>query len=190
MVPCTRRRFLSLFKELFDPAASAIRDVICEYAPQPPSQFLGDGTAFDAIVFYETADGAPRFMGIETKYTEPFSATEYDGDRYQEITTTSGWFEDPLAARNALRGSASNQLWRNVMLAAAVEQSTPYGRGSVAVVAIDDDAKAASAIGALRECLTDQSRLVWAPLEAIVAAADAMPGLAAWSSAFRLRYLP
>lgn len=181
--------FLTLFRELFDPAASTIRDIICEYAPQPPSQFLGDRTAFDAIVFYETAEG-PRFMGIETKYTEPFSATEYDTDRYQEVTTTSGWFKDPQSARNALRGRASNQLWRNLMLAAALEQRGDFGRGAVAVVALDGDAGAAAAIGILRQSLTDQSRLVRAPLDAIVAAAAVIPDLAAWSTAFRLRYLP
>ena len=68
--------FLVVFQELFDPDAIAIREIACEWAPQPPSAYLNDRTAFDAVVLYDTA-GGPRFYGIETKYTEPFSAKEY-----------------------------------------------------------------------------------------------------------------
>ena len=51
-------------------------------------EYLGDRTAFDAIVFYETPTGPPRF-GIETKYTEPFTATEYESPRYEKVTGPS-----------------------------------------------------------------------------------------------------
>lgn len=181
--------FLTLFRMLFDPRATAIRDVICEYAPQPASGFLGDRTAFDAIVFYETDDG-PRFMGIETKYTEPFSATEYDSVRYHEVTASCGWFADPITGDGVLKGRKSNQLWRNLMLAAALEDYGSSGVGAVAVVALGDDPGAAAAVDVLRGVLTDQSRLLWVPLEAVVTAADSVSELEAWSSAFRLRYLP
>ena len=89
--------FLTLFQRVFDPAATRIVDVICEYAPQPPKDYLDDRTAFDAVVFYETSTG-PRFMGIETKYTEPFSAKEYESSAYTAVTTDSGWFQDPETA--------------------------------------------------------------------------------------------
>ncbi len=181
--------FLPLFQNLFDPNATAIRDVICEYAPQPPAQFLGDRTAFDAIVLYETAQG-PRFIGIETKYTEAFSATEYDSDRYQEITAKSGWFRNPQSVRETLKGRTSNQLWRNLMLAAALEQRGTHGSGGVAVVALEHDPGATQAIQILRPALTDQSRLMFVSLESIVAVAGKVPELVAWSSAFRVRYLP
>ncbi|MGY0386358.1 PGN_0703 family putative restriction endonuclease [Nocardioides sp. WG-D5] len=184
--------FLTLFQQVFDPAATRIADVVCEYAPQPPAAYLGDRTAFDAIVFYET-NSESRFLGIETKYTEPFSATAYSTARYREVTATSGWFADPDMAHEVLRGSKSNQLWRNLILAAALEQRTDrdsaYPRGAVAVVALADDPGAASAIRVVREHLVDQNHLIWTPLETILDAADQLPGLAAWSGAFRLRYL-
>lgn len=181
--------FLTLFQEIFDSAAIRIIDVLCEYAPQPPEDHLGDRTAFDAVVFYETAAG-PRFMGIETKYTEPFSAKEYETERYGEVTKDSGWFEDPATAPSVLKRSKSNQLWRNMILAASLESVGAHGRGSVAVVALEDDPGATKAVKILREHLTDQTRLVWAPIEALLNAADGVPELAEWSLVFRLRYVP
>lgn len=181
--------FLTLFQRVFDPAATRIINVMCEYAPQPPEDYLADRTAFDAVVFYETSAGL-RFMGIETKYTEPFSAKEYETPTYNKVTANSGWFQDPETAPSVLKGSKSNQLWRNLMLAASLELAGTHGQGSVAVVALQDDPGATKAIKILREHLSDQSRLVWAPIEALLDAADGVPELAEWSLAFRLRYVP
>lgn len=181
--------FLPLFKMLFDSKATAIVDVDCEYAPQPVNAFLGDRTAFDAIVFYETAVGT-RFMGIETKYTEPFSATEHDSTRYQEVTAGSGWFEDSAVAAGALRGRKSNQLRRNVMLTDALETHGSAGAGAIALVALEDGPGVVAAATPLRRALTDPTRLICLSLKAIVTAAETVSDLAAWSSAFRLRNLP
>ena len=179
--------FLTLFQRVFDPAATRIIDVLCEYAPQPPEEYIADRTAFDAVVFYDTASG-PRFMGIETKYTEPFSAKEYESGRYDTVTRDSKWFEDADTAPVVLKRSKSNQLWRNLMLAASMELAGTHGHGSVAVVALEDDPGATTAIKILREHLTDQTRLIWTPIEQLLDAADGVPELAEWSRAFRLRY--
>lgn len=179
--------FLSLFQRVFDSGATHIVDVVCEFAPQPPEAYLSDRTAFDAVVLYESVDG-PRFMGIETKYTEPFSAKEYTSERYDTVTRDSNWFVQPESAPRVLKGNKSNQLWRNVMLAASMELAGTHGHGSVAVVALEDDPGATKAISILREHLTDQSRLVWTPIERLLDAADDVPELADWSRAFRLRY--
>lgn len=180
--------FLKVFQELFDARATAITDIVCEWAPQPPSEFLGDRTAFDAIVFYESASG-PRFCGIETKYTESFSVTEYDSARYAAVTRESGWFKEPETAPKELRGRKSNQLWRNVMLAAAVETHKEYGTGWLAVVALGDDRGARDAMMAVGPALTDASRLKFVPIETILDAADGQPSLAGWSADFRQRYV-
>ena len=50
-----------------------ITQIEVEWAPQP-EQHLGDRTAFDAFIAYQRADGARGFIGVETKYTEPFSS--------------------------------------------------------------------------------------------------------------------
>ena len=76
------------------------------------------------------------------------------------------------------------------MLAASLEMAGLHGQGSVAVVALRDDPGAAKAVKILREHLTDQRRLVWTPIEALLDAANGVPALAEWSLAFRLRYIP
>ncbi|WP_426571321.1 PGN_0703 family putative restriction endonuclease [Aquihabitans sp. McL0605] len=183
--------FLALFQRLFDPAATAVDRLVCEWAP-PPSQHLQDRTAFDAIVFYERADG-PAFVGVETKYTEPFSQREYGPtDSYRRATADCGWFHDPLSAPDRLKAARSNQLWRNVMLAASLEINGTYGRGSVAVVALDRDPGAAKACDALADELnpTGRQRLCSVSLESIVGAArDLDADLAGWADHFDRRYL-
>ena len=180
--------FLGVFQQLFDGEATAIKEIVCEWAPQPPSDFLGDRTAFDAIVFYESTTG-PRFCGIETKYTEAFSLKEYDSARYGEVTRTSGWFKDPDTAVALLRGRKSNQLWRNLMLAATVEESRRYGTGWVAVVALADDPGAKAAMDVIEPTLTDPRRLKFVTIESILDAADAQVSLSEWSADFRRRYV-
>ena len=177
---------------MFDPEATGILDVQCEWAPQPPSAFLNDRTAFDAIVFYQRADG-PAFCGIETKYTEPFSQKQYEPtDRYRLVTAACGWFEDPTAAPDRLKVSKSNQLWRNVILAASVELAGVHGRGSVAVVALGGDPGAANASAAVAAELSSAAseRLRSVSLEQIVdAGRGSDEGLRAWANRFHRRYL-
>ena len=179
---------IEVFQELFDPATTRIVDMICEWAPQPPSEYLNDRTAFDAVVFYETAAG-PKFCAIETRYTEPFSVTEYANPRYNEVTRQSGWFTNPDRALSELKVRKSNQLWRNVLLAAAVEAGDDRGAGSVAVVALADDPGAHAAVVAVASALADANRLKFVSLETIVDACDSRSSLRDWSAAFRQRYL-
>ncbi len=187
--------FLTVFQQLFDSGATSITNVVCEWAkidPKGPA-ILHDRTAFDAVVFYERSDGS-AFCGIETKYTEPFSQKTHkptNKNRYREVTTESGWFVADDGAIDRLQRSASNQLWRNVMLAAAHEMAGS-GRGSVAVVALDGDSGAAKAVAAVSAELTEDhaDRLPSVTLESIMAAAKAgTPELAGWADRFERRYL-
>ena len=91
--------------------------MVCEVKP---TDALGDRTAFDAIIWYRAAGGDRRFVAIETKYTEPFSAKAYDSAKYRSVTEGSGWFQ--TGAAELLRASATNQLWRGLMLAALIFQ--------------------------------------------------------------------
>jgi len=186
--------FLPVFQRLFDPRANAILDVVCEWTPAEPDDRLGDRTAFDAVVFYETADG-PAFFGIETKYTEPFSRKVYqpsEVNRYREVTHESGWFAAPATAIENLQGPASNQLWRNTMLAARLEQCGHHGRGSVAVVALADDPGATKAcdivVPALTDSHVDRLRLVTAQ-EILAVTEQVVPDLSWWVTSFRRRYV-
>jgi Transposase, Mutator family/PD-(D/E)XK nuclease superfamily len=85
--------FICLFRRVFDNRAIAIEDVTCEWSPRPKGLYLSDNTAFDAAVRYLDADGHRCLLGVEVKYTEPFSTTVYDEGRpYRTLTRTSGWF--------------------------------------------------------------------------------------------------
>lgn len=102
--------FLVMVQSLFDPDATEIVEVVCEWAPQPPADYLDDRSAFDALVVYLTGDGRRRFVGIETKYTELFSPTVYDSQRYRDVTANCGWFTQDCVAE--LSASSTNQLWQ------------------------------------------------------------------------------
>lgn len=179
--------FLMVFQDLFDNEATRIREIVCEWAPQPPSNYLEDGTAFDAIVFYDTPAGS-RFCGIEAKYTEPFSQEEYISERYDQVTETSGWFPNRDAA-SRLAGRSSNQLWRNLMLAASLEMEGQFGTGRVAVVALADDPGAKKAIEIIGPELSAPGHLLWVPLESIVDRASQLRSLSTWAQEFGQRYL-
>jgi hypothetical protein len=178
--------FLDVVRELFDPEATRIVDAVGEVRP---TVALGDRTAFDAFVRYECADGVRRFVGVETKYTEPFSATVYDTATYRETTDSSGWFR--TGAAEALRVSATNQLWRGLLLAALVERDTG-AQGRYVVVAPGDDSGASSAVGSVAAWLTEPGRLSLVTLEQLVTAASATAdsALHQWAAAFARRYIP
>jgi hypothetical protein len=177
--------FAEVVRRLFDPDAAGVVEAVCEVRP---SRRLGDRTAFDAIVRYETSTGERRFVGVETKYTEPFSATVYDTATYREVTESSGWFLP--GAADTLRESATNQLWRGLMLAALTEADTGE-RGTCTVIAPADDAVAAAAVQAVRGWLTDPGRLSFVTLEDLAGTAAAISDerLNAWAAAFSKRYL-
>lgn len=126
---------------------------------------------------------------METKYTETFSATEYETPRYATVTRESGWFADPEQALVDLKGRKSNQLWRNVMLAAAVEARRGHGTGWVAVVALADDPGVKAAMEVVGPALKDSSRLKSISIESIVDSSAALPSLSDWSADFRQRYV-
>lgn len=186
--------FLGVFQSLFDPSATAITEIVCEWTPADPSARLGDRTAFDAVVLYETAEGM-AFCGIETKYTEPFSQTVYapaDVNNYREVTHESGWFTDPATAIGSLQKPAANQLWRNTMLAARLDQHGSHGRGSVAVVSLSDDPGVDKARDVVLPALSAEyrSRLLFVTVEDILNVTDALaPDLSWWATSFRRRYV-
>lgn len=163
-------------------------NVVVEWAPDPELH-LHDRTAFDAIVRYVTGDGRPAFLGIETKYTERFSPERYCSDRYVELT------EDPEArfkkgAWKRLKGSATNQLWRNALLAHSLRRTSEYDRGHVVVISCKGDAAAERAIGGLSAELCEPASLLRSTTyEALIDILVCIPESSCWAKKFRRRYL-
>jgi hypothetical protein len=181
--------FLSLFREAFNPQATSVEKVVCEWAPRPASDHLDDRTAFDAAVWFTDSDNRPCFLGIEVKYTEPFSLKEYDSPRYREVAERSRWFRADASDRLVKR--SSNQLWRNMLLAASMEQHAEptVDWAGVAVLSLEGDAGVTAAVSSVTADLIDSTRLTVVSLERLLDAAHGHPEFRGWAERFRRRYL-
>lgn len=180
-----------LLQELLGLDVDEIVAVHCEYATQNPATYLGDRSAFDAYVEYCDRNGGRRFLGIETKYTEPFSQKEYsehDHPNYKVVTDRhDGWFKPESIP--ILMKSATNQLWRNTMLAAALEHEDDFVRGDVLVLALGEDEGAKNCVTKVSAQLVDTSRLHHLSLECLAESAASIDGLSTWAKRFSHRYL-
>ena len=172
-----------------------ILDMVVEWAPDPAAH-LGDRTAFDAFVRYRTSDGRQAFLGVETKYTEPFSPKPYDSERYDDIT------RDPASgfksgAEDRLRESKTNQLWRNALLVCSLRSKGESGDspdefddGHVVVLSCKGDPGAEGAIEGLESQLHEPSSLLRAATyEELMSKFADMPNLRSWAGMFQRRYL-
>jgi hypothetical protein len=173
-------------REVFALPARNVELIECEWAP-PPDEHLGDRTAFDAFVAYTDERGRRCFLGVETKYTDSFSAQRYDKSRYQEVTARSGIFREGAAAR--LVGRRTNQLWRMAMLAASMLSTGQWYTGEIAVLALGDDRSARSAVKAVSDDVVKDGFVRFVALEDLIATAKAYPSLEPWARAFEWRYL-
>lgn len=78
-----------------------------EYAPGKPA---GDNSAFDVAVEYKRA-GRRGLIGVECKYTDTFSPTEYKREAYVQLyKMASATFKESY---ETLTSSRYNQLFRN-----------------------------------------------------------------------------
>ncbi len=162
-----------------------------ERAPDRATAVLNDRTAFDAYVEYRTPAGARGFLGIETKYTEPFSDDlglgEEKRDKYRRLAAQLRVFKKPLSTD--LLSPKASQLFRNLLLSLvhADDEQIP---GHVVVVALAADPAAEAGVRIVRaQLLAPDDHLRSASIESIVDAARAHPALADWARAFTQRYL-
>ena len=168
--------------------------VALEYAPEPPEDYLGDRTAFDAFFEYKTKDGRLCAVGVETKLTEPFSQKEYDGERYRRWMRVQGapWNAD--AASNVHR-IEHNQLWRDHLLAIAMlyHPRSTYSKVRLMVIHHPADPECATVIAGYRRLLLDaDDTLIELPLNRLHKAWIEATGLSSgseWLQDFGLRYL-
>lgn len=95
-----------------------------------------------------------------------------------------------IVATRLLAGSVTNQLWRNVLLAAATRETGGYQLGHAVVIAGQDDPTAGRAVAAVGAELDQPDALLrWVSLERLVEHCQLQPSLAGWAAEFRRRYL-
>jgi hypothetical protein len=128
----------------FFPEITGFSGVKFEYAPK--KGHTNDNSAFDVALEVSIGDST-GLIGIECKYTETFSPTEYSSTRYREIYDASENF-NASASYEELTSSRFNQLFRNQLIAESLLlQPGPYQFVKTALFCSPDD-KNAKTIGA------------------------------------------
>lgn len=124
------------------PEVTKVREFKFEYAPTPTKNYTNDNSAFDVAIEVEINESI-GLIGIECKYTESFSPTEYRKPRYKELYDNSKNFKESY---EVLTSSKYNQLFRNQIIAESLLQSGSYEFVKTALFCADDD-KAAQETG-------------------------------------------
>lgn len=172
--------------ELFGVDCKAVIDVYAEWTPErPKAELLNDRTAFDAAVLYRRSDGRVGLVGIETKYTEPLSQQKYHSDRYVQVTQECGWFRG--GAESELVANATNQLWRNALLA-AVSVGLIVDDAHLAIIGLDEDASLWSAADSVTSRMTEPDRLLLRPWNRVMEVLSDS-SLESFAAFFNERYL-
>lgn len=122
----------------FFPEITGFSCVKFEYAPSPKERYTNDNSAFDVALEVSIGDQM-GLIGIECKYTEPFSPQKYQKPNYEIIHNKSDNF---LASPEVLTGSAFNQLYRNQLIAEALLQAGDYKFVKTALFCAPDDTNA------------------------------------------------
>jgi hypothetical protein len=186
-------RATRLVRALVGADVARVRRVAIEWAPEPSAEYLADRTAFDAMAEYEHADGSLVLLGIETKLTDSFSQSPYDGEQYRRWMR---YARSPFRVESATEVAkpVHNQVWRNHLRALAMRDraGSPYAAVRSAVMHHSRDVAGAQVVASYRTLLKpdDETFVAWTldeVIAAFVAAAKAeeMP----WLDAFRMRYL-
>ncbi len=110
------------FLKRFYPEFTKVLDVKFEFAPE--NRYTKDNSAFD--VAFEVMSGDKKgLLGIECKYTDTFSAKEYDRDEYLQIYNKGKGTAFKAPYENFI-ASKFNQLFRNQLIAEALVQNHEY----------------------------------------------------------------
>lgn len=99
-----------VFFPLFGIRDAEVTAIHFEYSPGKPA---GDNSAFDVAVEYRRA-GRKGLVGVECKYTDTFSPTEYKRGAYEDLyQAASSTFNESY---DILTSSRFNQLFRNQLV--------------------------------------------------------------------------
>ncbi|MDR1897113.1 MAG: hypothetical protein LBR10_10020 [Prevotellaceae bacterium] len=171
----------SVFKEIF-PFLNIrqLTDIKLEYVPgdgngKKDRKITTDNSCFDVYIEYRDNNGQKGSIGIEVKYTEPFSQSDYwnitghKKDRYIEaIKKYSAQFSIENAKEYLL--PANNQLFRNQLLAEEVKDK--FGHNCIVVVVYSaEDKKCYDAIMQFRKLIKSENSFVPVTIDRIVSKA-------------------
>lgn len=152
-----------------------VTEVRVEWAPTPRSDYLGNGSSFDAFIAYVDGAGELAFLGVETKLTESFtqaiSSNAVAEGRCAALTQRedSLWLPSAWPTRTDPRW---RQLWQNHLLVDALRRhpDAPKGRrGRLALVRHPGDAECAATAADYAATLVDrEATFIDLPLDRLV----------------------
>ena len=132
----------------FYPEIKEIKDIHFEYAPNAATN--GDNSAHDVALEFTSISDQKGFIGLECKYTEPFSPKEYGKDgpekkdgKYRKVYEDSSAF---LANYVEFTNTKYNQLFRNQLIveSALLTKGSPYKIGYSGLFCFQEDENALS----------------------------------------------
>lgn len=141
-----------------------------EYSPgRRDPRYLGDRSAFDVFVTFQTKKGDASFLGIEVKYHENLldSASGHHA-RYDEVAQAMGCFLP--SARDNLRTEPLQQIWRDHLLCGCLAQADGFAEGTFILLSPRDNTACSAAIDKYRRCLSCDTTFEHWTLEALVRA--------------------
>lgn len=141
---------LSVLK-CFYPRLTKLRRVIFEYAPA--ENYTNDNSAFD-VAFEVEENEKIGIIGWECKYTDSFSAKEYDKPAYREVFSKSTSF---IGSYEGLKKSKTNQLFRNQLIAESLVQNNKYSFVFTGLFCYQEDSDAISIAKGFQELLNESN---------------------------------
>jgi hypothetical protein len=151
------------------PDLERVTAILFEKSPgRGDDAFLGDGTAHDVFVEYQTRQGSKAFLGIEVKYVEDMKAAPARHKRrYDDVAAAMGEFRPD--ALPELRRSPLEQIWRDHLLAGSILQAAiGYAHGTFVFVYPQANTQCAKAVEAYGQCLDNRSTFQAWTLEGLV----------------------
>jgi len=121
----------------FLPEVKEITHIHFEYAPNASKN--GDNSAHDIALEFISDEGKRGLIGLECKYTEPFSPTVYQKDEYELLYKKSEAFN---ASYSDLTNTRYNQLFRNQLIIESALDNNLFEVGYSGLFCFQDDRNA------------------------------------------------
>lgn len=151
-----------IFKELFPfLEIQKITDIKLEYVPGDENGkenrlITTDKSCFDIFIEFTNTNNAKSSIGIEAKYTETFSNTDFNkatGDKKERYITAISKYNQQFDKKYTEKylNPTYNQLFRNQLIVEEVKQKTDYQNCIQIVLFSAEDTKCVDAIKGFKE---------------------------------------
>lgn len=119
---------LQVFSDLLGEPLSTVDPIRIEFAPSPRSEYLNDGTSFDAYTESTDKEGRRGLIGIEVKYTERAYKLKHGSTEERTVNDRASIYFKVMAACGIFKPGCETQvitddyrqIWRNHLLAESI----------------------------------------------------------------------